>query len=55
MIILMGINWGLSASFVSLGVKMRSGRVSWNIHVSARNREVYCQGMMSMSDLEAGN
>jgi hypothetical protein len=61
-IILMGINWGfsvgcgyLSASFVSLGVKMTSGRVSWNIHVSARNREVNCQGMMSMSDLEVGN
>ena len=45
----------ISASFFSLGVQMTSGPVRWNKHVSARNREVYCQGMMSMSDLEAGN
>ena len=45
----------ISTSFFSLGVKMTSGRVRWNKHVSARNREVYCQGMMSMSDLEVGN
>ena len=45
----------ISASLFSLGVQMTSGRVRWTKHVSARNREVYCQGMMSMSDLEAGN
>ena len=44
-LVLMGSNWvpqlvvGTSQHlFVSLGVQMTSGRVRWNIHVSARHR-----------------